>query len=303
MSAYGHEMDREYSAQSILAGEGSETGSRYNSGAGIYMSSIAATVFISGLVTIGISVLSLLVALTVMLNSCQSRSSGVLEMYRNTDNYDYCRNFALHSELNSLNTEFFPAICKDINIRYVKDGQYKRDLNITVAIAEDFFSSIRPKNDGRDVVLMDADDFFTSETMYAKQLMYRKNKDGLHGTNEEANYFRLVFALKLYLKLQFGQWHLILLSRKPEKMRNNTVEYLKSVGCHGWSSLIMRMDSETQIDNEEYLSRERKRVEREGFRIKGVISSQMDALRGPCLGDRIFKLPYPIFRSSSKSGD
>ncbi|KAL8491400.1 hypothetical protein ACS0TY_023142 [Phlomoides rotata] len=32
-------------------------------------------------------------------------------------------------------------------------------------------------------------------------LSLRKNKDALHVTNEEAKYFRLVFALKLYLKL------------------------------------------------------------------------------------------------------
>lgn len=137
------------------------------------MSSFAATVFISGLVTVAISVLSLLVALTVMLHSCESRGSGVLEMYRNTDSCDYCRNFVLHAELNSLNTGQFPAICKDVNVKYVKEGQYKRDLNITVAIVEDFFSSIRPKTDGRDVVLMDADDFLTSETMYADKLMNR----------------------------------------------------------------------------------------------------------------------------------
>lgn len=50
-----------------------------------------------------------------------------------------------------------------------------------------------------------------------------------------------------------------------------------------------------QIDYEEFISRRRNMMQREGFRIKGVISSQMDTLR-PCLVDRIFKLPYPILR-------
>lgn len=49
-----------------------------------------------------------------------------------------------------------------------------------------------------------------------------------------------------------------------------------------------------QIDYEDFLSRERSKRQREGFRIKGVISSQMDTLRGACLGDRVFKLPYPL---------
>lgn len=56
-----------------------------------------------------------------------------------------------------------------------------------------------------------------------------------------------------------------------------------------------RMDNEMQMDYEEFLSSQRTMLQREGFRIKAVISSQMDALRGPCLGDRIFKLPNPIF--------
>ncbi|XP_041993444.1 uncharacterized protein At2g39920-like isoform X2 [Salvia splendens] len=232
MSAYGHQMEREYSAQSILAGEGSETGSHYTSEAGIYMSSFAATVFVSGLVTVGISLFSLLVALTVMLNSCERQNSGVVEMNRKTPSYDYCQNLALHAELNSLSEHIFPEICHDINAQYVKEGQYKKDLNIVVTIAEEFFSSVTPQGDGRDVVLMDADDFLTSETMI--------NKDVLHGSSRDAKYWRHFFALKLYLKLQAGQWPLILLSRKPHKLRNDTVEYLTSVGCHGWSSLVMR---------------------------------------------------------------
>ncbi|KAI3458600.1 hypothetical protein Pfo_015263 [Paulownia fortunei] len=303
MSAYGHEVEREFSAQSLLTRGGSEMGSRYTTEAGIYMSSFAATVFISGLVIVGISVLSLLVALAVMLNSCESRNSGVLEMYRNTHSYDYCRNFALHAELNSLGADLYPAICKDINIRYVKEGQYRRDLNITVGIAEDFFSSVRPQNDGRDVVLMDADDFLASEILYANQLKYWMNNDALHDSSRHANYLRHIFAIKLYLKLQSDLWPLILLSRKPEKLRNTTVEYLISVGCHGWSSLIMRMDNEMKMDYQEFLSRQRIMLQREGFRIKAVISSQMDALRGPCLGDRIFKLPNPIFRYGMEDHD
>ncbi|XP_042013449.1 uncharacterized protein At2g39920-like isoform X1 [Salvia splendens] len=300
MSAYGHQMEQEYSTQSILAGEGSETGSRYTSEAGIYMSSFAATVFVSGLVTVGISLFSLLVALTVMLNSCERQNSGVLEMNRKTPSYDYCWNLALHAELNSLNEDIFPEICHDINAQYVKEGQYKKDLNIVFTIAEEFFSSIKPQGDGRDVVLMDADDFLSSETMYVNQFMYWINKDVLHDSSRDAKYWRHFFALKLYLKLQAGQWPLILLSRKPQKLRNDTVEYLASVGCHGWSSLVMRKDNEMHIDYEEFLSRERSKLHQEGFRVKGVISSQMDSLRGPCLGDRIFKLPYPILGHGAK---
>lgn len=137
------------------------------------MSSFAATIFISGILTVGISIFSLLVALSVMLKSCQRQNSGVPEMHRNTPIYEYCRSLARHAELNSLTGDIFPEICTDISTWYVKEGQYKKDLNISVTIAEEFFSRIRPQADGRDVVLMDADDFVTSETLYASQFVYR----------------------------------------------------------------------------------------------------------------------------------
>ncbi|KAG8380785.1 hypothetical protein BUALT_Bualt06G0052100 [Buddleja alternifolia] len=303
MSAYGHEMEREYSAQSLSTRGGSslstrggsEMGSRYTTDAGVYMSPFAATIFISGLVTVGMSLLSLILGLSVMLSSCQSRNSGVVELYRNTQNYDYCMNLALHAELNGLGSDSFPAICKDINRRYVKEGQYRKDLNITVGIVEDFFSSFRPRNDGRDVVLMDADDFFGSKTLHIYQFINR--------VDEDTNYLKHIFVMNLYKKLKSDRWPLILLSRKPEKLRNTTVDYLISVGCRDWSSLIMRMDNEMQMDFQEFLSRQRSILQREGFRIIAVISSQMDALSDPRLGDRFFKLPNPIFRYSAADHD
>ncbi|KAL3838384.1 hypothetical protein ACJIZ3_022975 [Penstemon smallii] len=304
MSAYGHELEREYSAQSSIPSRGgSEIGSQYSTEAGIYMSSFAATVFISGLVTFGVSLLSLLVALTVMLRTCESRNSGVVEMYRYTKSYDYCKNFALHAELNNLCVDSFPAICKDVNQIYIKEGQYKRDLNTTISIVEDFFGGIRPKNDGRDIVLMDADDFLASEPSSSNHLMHRIEEDGLQDSSVDAEYLKHIFVMKLYLKLQSEGWPLILLSRKPEKLRNATVNYLVSVGCYGWSSLIMRRDNEMQMHFEEFLSRQRTTLQRNGFRIMAVISSQMDALKGPCLGKRVFKLPNRIFRYGCQDDD
>ncbi|KAL0452775.1 UNVERIFIED_CONTAM: hypothetical protein Slati_1255600 [Sesamum latifolium] len=179
-------------------------GSRHITETGIFMSSFAAMVFVSGLITVGVSLLSLLVALAVMLHSCESRNSGVLEMYRYKDNYKYCRNFALHAELN-------------------------------IGIAEEFFGSVRPQVDSRDIVLVDADDL-ASETLFSNYLMHRINEDLLHESSRDPDYLRHTFARKLYLKLQSDGWPLILFSRKPEKLRNAMAEFLISMGCPGWSS-------------------------------------------------------------------
>ncbi|CAI9768328.1 unnamed protein product [Fraxinus pennsylvanica] len=142
-------------------------GSHFTMERRIYMSSFAATIFISGLVTIGVSLMALLIALAVMLQSCENRNSGAL----NIETYDYYKIYALHAELNSLDVDFFPAICKDVAIQYINEGQYMRDLNIILGIVEDFFGCVRPLNDSKDIVLMDADDFFTSENLHSRLLM------------------------------------------------------------------------------------------------------------------------------------
>ncbi|KAL6503753.1 hypothetical protein OROGR_025676 [Orobanche gracilis] len=286
MSAYGHDMEREYSANSLP-----KLGSRYPTEAGIFVSSLTAMVFISGLITVGVSLVSLLVALAVMLRSCENRNSGVVEMsdgYRN--GYDYCRSYALHAELNGLGADSLPAICKDVDKLYVKQGQYRRDLNITVRMVEDFFSSFIPWYDGREIVMMDADDL-------AYTLLYRVDVGLLHDISRDADYLKHIFMRKLYLKLESSGYRLILFSRRPETLRNATMEHLTSFGCHGPSPLIMRKESEMQVEFQDFLSRQRIILQNDGLRIIAVISSQMDALNGPCLlGSRVFKLPTPLFR-------
>lgn len=50
-----------------------------------------------------------------------------------------------------------------------------------------------------------------------------------------------------------------------------------------------------QMDSHEFLSRRRAIIQKDGFRITGLISSQMDALMGQTLGKRAFKLPNPLY--------
>lgn len=50
-----------------------------------------------------------------------------------------------------------------------------------------------------------------------------------------------------------------------------------------------------QMDTHEYFSRKRAAIQKEGFQIRAAISSQMDVLTAPCSGERIFKLPNPMY--------
>ncbi|KAA8534115.1 hypothetical protein F0562_031692 [Nyssa sinensis] len=262
---------------------------------GIYITNFAATIFIAALVTVGVLLITLLIALTVMLQSCQNKNAGVIEMWKSSDDYSYCKIFALHAELNRLDADYFPAICKAVAIHYIKEGQYMRDLNTTMLVSENYFSIVRPLDDGLDIVLMDVDDLLPSNPHHSDPLLPRLKQYGCNDCIEEAIYQKHKFILKLYLKLQSAGWPLILISRKPEKQRNSTIKYLIAAGYTGWSSLIMRLDDEMQMDSREYFSRRRTEMQNAGFRIRSVVSSQMDALSGPCLGKRIFKLPNPFY--------
>lgn len=297
MSTYGDQMERENSTQSLSSRGGSEMESRYEVDSGFYMSSFAAAIFLGSLVTFGVLLFTLLVALTVMLQSCQSKSAGVVEIGKLSDDYNYCKIFFLHAELNSFEVDSFPSICKGMAMWYIKEGQYARDLNFTMLVVEGYFSSVQALDDGLDVVLVDIDDIFPPNIHYTDLLLYRYNQYGCGDCVEEATHLKHMFILRLYRKLLASGWSLILLSRKPEGQRNATIEHLLSAGYGGWSSLIMRQENEMQKNTREFFSQRREVMQKEGFRIKGIISSQINALTGPYLGKRVFKLPNPFYYS------
>ena len=148
-------------------------GSRYVFEPGFYMTSFSATIFIAALVTVGVLLITLLVTLAVMLQSCESRSKEVVEIEKASDSYHYCKIFALHGELNSLEAAKVPPVCRSLAIQYIKGGEYTRDLNITMRMIESFFDSVSPSHDHLDVVLMDIDDILVSDPWYSNQLMHQ----------------------------------------------------------------------------------------------------------------------------------
>ncbi|KAG8644962.1 uncharacterized protein At2g39920 [Manihot esculenta] len=294
MSAYAHQMEREFSARSLSSRGGSEVGSHYVIESGFYMTSFAATIFIGALVTVGVLFITLLIALTVMLQTCENRSKGVIEIQKPNDDYNYCKIFALHAEFNNLGLEDFPSICRSLAIEHIKGGQYERELNSTMQLVEKYFDSFVPLDDGLDVVLMDIDDILPSNPQYDHPLMNRLNQYGCKYCFEEAKHLKEMIFLRLYTELQAKGWSFILLSRKPETLQNATIEHLISAGYRNWYSVIMRLNDDMEMDSREYILRRRMIMQKKGFRVSGVISSQMDVFTGPFSGQRIFKLPNPM---------
>lgn len=131
------------------------------------MTSFAATIFIGALVTVGVLLITLLITLSVMLQSCENRSAGVVETQKSDYDYNTCKTLALHAELNNLDASQIPVICRTPAISYIEEGQYARDLNSTMRVVEDYFKSVTPSDDGLDVFLMDIDDVLSPSPQYA----------------------------------------------------------------------------------------------------------------------------------------
>ncbi|KAF5771011.1 putative Acid phosphatase [Helianthus annuus] len=308
MSAYGHQMEQEYSARGLSSEDGSDMGSQFRMESVIYMSSFAATVFVGALVIVGVLLMTLLTALTVMLQSCQSREAGVVEAiksdhhhhrhdynHNHNDHHDYCKMAALNAEINNFEAHYsLPEFCKDVAVKYINEGRYMRELNSSVSLVEKYFNGITPNDDGHDAVLMDVDDFLPANYFGSNPLLYGYNRYGYDDCVREAKHMKHVFLVDLYIKLESSGWPLILLSRKPEKRRDATIEDLKSAGCVGWSKLIMRSNDEMKMDTRDYFEKQKTAIQSEGYHIRAVISSHMDMLVGSFIKTENFKLPNPL---------
>ncbi|CAA6656756.1 unnamed protein product [Spirodela intermedia] len=304
MASFADNMDYRDSDRSLSSGRASETGSRYVIESGLYMSSLAATVLISGLVIVGISLLTILVSLFVMLQSCQNKNSGVLHQRGVNCARDYREGLAFPEALGNWDAEESSARCEGYINGHIEERRDQRELNASLKRVEDFFSTATPGS-SVDVVLMDIDDLFPAATSGRSELPHRRDESG------DGQALARDLVRRLYARLQAGGWSLILFSRKTERQRSGTADDLVAAGYGGWSSLIMRLFHRSMplnapktnqiefpraekailsMESWEYISRRRALLREQGFAIASVISGRMDALIGPCPGRRDFRL-------------
>lgn len=292
LSSFSDQMDQRHSTQNLLSG-GSELESQYQTESGLFITSFAGAIFIAAIVTIGVLFITVVTTLTVMLQSCQNSSHGVLELHETTDQQNYCRMFMLQAELNRLEVDEFPSICKAYAFEYIK-GQYLRDLNWTMWIIKSFFNSVTPSPDGLDIVLLDIDDILIPiHHPIPVQDRFKLYQGSSQVENDKLQ--ASVHIQELHSNLRASGRSVMFITRKPEKMKNETIENLISSGQGSWASLIMRSDDEMLVDSWEYFSRRREKLQNQGFHIRCVISSNMDALIGPVPGEHVFKLPTLSF--------
>ena len=138
-------------------------GSRYGFGntfvqiddMGIYFSSLAVTIILSALATLGILLFTVVVTLSIMLGQCQDKPIVL-------DKPNQCASFALSAEVNNLQNWTLPQDCIKNAELYVDSGQYELDFTLAVDAARTFLGSAVVETDARNMVVLDLDDTMLS---------------------------------------------------------------------------------------------------------------------------------------------
>ncbi|KAH9324103.1 hypothetical protein KI387_004281, partial [Taxus chinensis] len=304
MSALSNHYDPQESTQSLLSGRGSGlySSSRYLQvgDSGVYLTSLAVTVLISAIATIGILLFTLVLTLAILLSSCQTTPDVVIKQGRRPEmGVDVCRSFVLNFELNNMQgNNVFPSMCEEYVFQYIISGQYDNDVKGAIKAADSCLISAMANGDGQDAVIMDIDETALSNFPYFRAFQHRYALHNVAAWNhwvEEAKAPALIPTLELYRKLQNQDLALVFLTERHENQRNSTMKNLLGAGYSGWTMLIMRSEDEMQMNVQAYKSKQRLQLESKGLHITGVIGDQWSDISGPAVGNYTFKIPNPLY--------
>ncbi|GMY20531.1 acid phosphatase 1 [Fagus crenata] len=191
-----------------------------------------------------------------------------------------------------------PEECEGYVGHYMIGHQYREDSKVATNQAIVYVKSLKLTGDGKDVWVFDIDETSLSLLPY-----YAAHGFGVEPLNSTLSIQwvnkgkapALPESLKLYKKLLSLGIKIVFLTGRSEDLRNVTATNLKHAGYHTWEKLILKASSHTGKTAEEYKSTERKKLEKNGYRIIGNIGDQWSDLLGTPTGNRTFKLPNPMY--------
>ncbi|KAK1553767.1 hypothetical protein Q3G72_003407 [Acer saccharum] len=211
-----------------------------------------------------------------------------------------CSSWRLAVETNNIiGWTIVPEECVNYVGHYMLGQHYRNDSKVVTDAALDHAKSMNLTGDGKDIWVFDVDETTLSNLPY-----YASNGFGSTPYNStafnawvlEGKAPALPESLKLYKSLLSLGIKVVFLTGRPEDQRNVTVANLKEVGYHTWEKLILKNSTyysgSTAVV---YKSKERKKLEENGYRIIGNIGDQWSDLLGTNTGNRTFKLPDPMY--------
>ncbi|XP_051230685.1 acid phosphatase 1 [Lolium perenne] len=190
-----------------------------------------------------------------------------------------------------------PAPCVGYVRSYMTRGQYGRDLDSVMEQVSAYVDQIAAADDGLDAWIFDIDDTCLSNLLY-----YQAKRFGAYDPLAFKNWASqgacpgIPAVLQLFMTLQDKGFKLFLLSgRDEETLGSCTSENLESEGFSGYERLLMRTPDYRGQSSSVFKSAMRKQLVDEGYRIRGNVGDQWSDLQGDNVGDRVFKIPNPMY--------
>ncbi|CAN6169265.1 unnamed protein product [Urochloa humidicola] len=177
-------------------------------------------------------------------------------------------------------------------------GQYHRDVGSVADQATAYASKIAPAAaDGLDAWVLDVDDTCLSNHPY-----YQANQFGPYDPVAFSMWASRgicpgIPAMQWLFQTLRGRGFRVFLvtGRDEETLATSTAANLAAAGFSGYDRLIMRGALYRGQSSVVFKSAVRKQLAAEGYRLRGNVGDQWSDLQGDCVGDRVFKVPNPMY--------
>ncbi|MED6185225.1 hypothetical protein PIB30_054989 [Stylosanthes scabra] len=200
---------------------------------------------------------------------------------------------------NIIDWKTVPQECEDYVGNYLLGKQYREDSKAVTEEAYKYAKSLNLVGDGKDIWVFDIDETSLSNLPYYADHGFGVEKYNATAFNEWVDLGTapaLPESLKLYKRLLRLGFNIVFLTGRPDSQKDITLHNLKSVGFTTFQTLIVKDSTEyngkTAVT---YKSSERKKLEKNGYRIVGNIGDQWSDILGTNTGNRTFKLPDPMY--------
>ena len=181
---------------------------------------------------------------------------------------------------------------KDIVKNYYESGSYDRELDEVIADAKQKFSKIEIKNNS--VIIFDVDE--TALNNYGLALMmdfgyvYDLNKKW----NEELKAPAIPQVQDLYNYLLQRGTKIIFLTGRNYTEYEVTYKNLVQAGYTKFDTLVTQREDELNLKSQEFKSKKRDELTKQGYDIIGTVGDQWTDLTGPNSGIQI-KIPNYLY--------
>uniref|UniRef100_A0A0D6RB72 Acid phosphatase n=1 Tax=Araucaria cunninghamii TaxID=56994 RepID=A0A0D6RB72_ARACU len=211
----------------------------------------------------------------------------------------WCESWKLSVEVHNLREwRSVPPKCVDYVGRYMKSGQYDKDLQLAVREARSYAHGLNIVGDGKDAWIFDIDETTLSNLGYYEQIdfggsPYNRTKYFEWVMEEKATAIQA--TLSFYNDLRAMGFSIFFITGRRHMYRNVTAGNLLRAGYKHWSGLLMREPDDKPSNVQSLKIAKRTKLEEDGYKIWGNMGDQWSDITGEPSGLRTFKVPNPMY--------